>query len=280
MDKMEITKSFIQYADYQLIGYLIVEDGNYWAIDINKNLIYNDKPIAKLSEELTLEFPFFCRFGKSEFLLIEGGGTEKMPNAWILTEKGEIKERFFVGENPHKVHVQHEKIIIAYSFYEQKVGLRIFDRNGKMLSEFGRDTELGVGHEVKAICKKNENEIFIQCFIPHKISKINIETYEITNYKHYFEEFFNVLTYKEGFLYAGYEDNERYFQKEFDFEANTIDIYKFKISDIDKTLIEKEYLGKVPSLPYQVQSLSCGYLLFTDIYGYKVRSYWLANLDV
>jgi hypothetical protein len=278
---MKTTERIINYAKSELIRHIIVEDNDYWAIDVNKNLIFNDEAVAKIDNQITLGFSFFYRFGESEFLIIDGN-IQNQNNAWIISVNGEIQNSFYVGMGVFKVHIQHNKIIIGNS--ECTLGcscpisdnrLVIFDREGNILK-----TYLYFCTQVEAICYKSETEIYIQGWWDEKLFRIDLETYEIHTYEPELERYADILTYNNGFLYIGYSDE--FPKTKLELQNGKIEIYRYQLSDKHNLLPNREYLGQIPYIRYRVQTLKNGRLLFTDVLGEMradgQKSYWIVDL--
>lgn len=264
---MKTTEYLINYSKGILIKDILLDEYGYWGIDKNKNLIHNDLIISNLNKEISLRFPFFRKFDKNLFLIIDGeDARNKKNNTWIISENGYINEKFHIGEGAYKVIVLNCKIIIAYS--DCVIGccpigtnrLIIFDERGKILKKFGFE----LGQEVKSICAKNETEIYIQELYPPHVVHINLETWELTKFEFPLSEYAEVMTYSKGELYFGFRNS---FSKSFDDIKNgQMNIFKSNIKENHK--IELEYIGKVD---YQTNCVSVqkqGSLIFTD---YHIR---------
>lgn len=278
---METRTHIINYSEGKLIKDIIFDNSGYWGIDEEGKLIHNDVIVCHLSSEIRLEFPFFRAFNENAFLIIDGEYAKDQYNAWIISRNGVLKEQFYIGEGACKVLVLNEKIIVAYS--DAIIGgcpigtnrLVVFDKKGTILRKFGFE----LGQEMKAICAKNEHEIYLQELYPPHVVCINLSTWSMTKFKFPLKAYADMMTCCNEILYFGMLNPVP--ETEEDIKNGTMTLYQSTIhanSEID--------LDEIGMLACQGNARSLqndGTLVFTDYFFRKREDgklqAWIADVN-
>jgi len=278
---MKTHKQTIKYSQAVLTPDILVEQDGYWGIDTNKHLVFNDKAVAKLPQEIPLYFPFFRKIGDDFFLIVHDNNRKE--NAWIISKTGKIQHRFYVGEGAYKVHIHNDRIFICYS--EATIGvcpigtnrLVIFDIKGNMLEKY----DLEFGQELEAICYYSEHEIALQEYCSLEISILNFMDNKLTKYRTDSEFYADILTCENGQIYGGYRS--AFLDNEEDIRNGQMNIYEMKKSERKREITKGQMLGSVPYFVNRVRSQKDGVLVFTDTEAIlnvnKVPAFWTVDVN-
>jgi len=147
---MKITE--IQFeCDKYFIGGDFKSNDNYVIVNDRSQIFRNGK-LIKIDLDLTFKNLAVSIISDNQFLLIEREisnkeSIDKIPNAYLINDKGKIENTFYLG-SVNKIISTKKHIICSYSdaqldtnFTYAKNGLVVFDLAGNSLFEYYRDEE-------------------------------------------------------------------------------------------------------------------------------------------
>ena len=110
---------------------------NYVVINDRKEIFRNGEPLV-LREPMIWENPRVQILSDTRFLMVEpddDNPSPSVPNAFILTETGEVEKAFCLGD-VHQMIATETSLVISSSECTDSNRLAVFDFDGKRLYEY------------------------------------------------------------------------------------------------------------------------------------------------
>lgn len=133
-----------------------------------ENQIYRNDHYLDIDFEVLIDDPIIKILSDSEFLLINRSNFKSEENCWIITNKGILKESFFI-DNVYEVLVTKNYIIASYGDSMLDIGseygdaqIIVLNLKGELIFKYNNEnnkTRIPF-LEIKSILQKNEEVIF------------------------------------------------------------------------------------------------------------------------
>jgi hypothetical protein len=224
----------LELSEKNLVGFDFKSENEFLGITKTNEIV---TPFSNFEIDINIKYPIIRILDEELFLLIDIRTEKNKENCLVFNHKGDLKNKFYIGDGIEDVTVIKNKIIASY--FDEGVfgaegpnnnGLSIFDLKGKLL--FGYNDKHGQLEIVDCycICKFDSQKILFLGYTEFNLIELNIITHEEVVYKLPSDlAGCNAMTTWKNKIYfhSPYKDKEGIYEWEFNREnATKIGNYK------------------------------------------------------